>query len=1057
MKKQSFFVFFFLMIISCGGYAQTAINTVDDLRAMVTNGSYYLTEDLEVADWIAFGVFTGTFDGRGHSITVLGSQQDSDGNMGFFAATNGAVISNLVISGWFKDCTGFGGSLVGRAVNTTIVNCETDAEITTNNILAISGGLVGCLDGGCIENCSSNASMEGVKMGGLAGTVKNGASIRNSFSSVSVVYSSKYTTPEVGLLVYNNEGLLENNYVRYQSRGWYLASYEQVCMLFGTMGLCEVNGIGVAWYSGFNLSSSMYASNFYFGCGDMGNQQRKGEGFFGQVNANAKYAHDFNGIGYNVGDFIYIDGLRCFVFYVHEDGRGGWATPVVDFSFKSIVSTYSSLQLEGYYNKKLYIETQNYEYAQWHDGQVATGGTSTVIPSGYDNNPGKFFTHLLQERDDNPNCLINRIQIKSGKLGATTIIKQLAYNNSGVIRYCYYPIATQTYGLVNGTEVIDCCRYEECNAPYNYGEFGPRLYQGNTVSDRALVDTLNGWVRQSDGNRYVTWTVAGSNQINENMPIHRYGFHNGEANVNTAIKKGRTNRHKAMRYASINLLSDDQRAFENTLAYYGDTVPVQADNITDPWPCALYITEEAALKGNYKLMGNVGITLDNSDASGFAGANYDWHSVSTPLSDAPLGIYYSVYTNGGPFNEPSQVRFDNNNGYFPLNTPYTGWDFYCYDEPNNGWPNFKRRTGDHYHHDTGEPINYVNETNLIPGKGYLWAVGKKTGLQAYGTLNRGTVTRAVTREGNIYPGYNLVGNPYHANLDFDVFVSDNNSLLEQNAYVILDADKHGYITYCPGASDNPVYASRMLRAHQGFFVQVKNNGNLQFKPSQTLLGDTAPFRGDRPAYPLVNLMVSDGCGRCDYATMELDRPETGGAFKMKGLRGCDGEISISHDRQEYSIAFLKSRPRTIPVHFSARVDGEYTLRWDFHNEEFGFVHLIDHITGMEVDCLTTDKYVFSASSSDYVSRFKLVFAPAAVEESMAEGSVTSDFAYLSNNTIVIEGMGQLSLFDMQGRLLQSIVVDEYHNGMAVNGLAAGVYVLRLIGPGFSRTQKIILP
>ena len=215
MKKQSFFVFFFLMIISCGGYAQTAINTVDDLRAMVTNGSYYLTEDLEVADWIAFGVFTGTFDGRGHSITVLGSQQDSDGNMGFFAATNGAVISNLVISGWFKDCTGFGGSLVGRAVNTTIVNCETDAEITTNNILAISGGLVGCLDGGCIENCSSNASMEGVKMGGLAGTVENGASIRNSFSSVSVVYSSKYTTPEVGLLVYNNEGLLENNYVRF--------------------------------------------------------------------------------------------------------------------------------------------------------------------------------------------------------------------------------------------------------------------------------------------------------------------------------------------------------------------------------------------------------------------------------------------------------------------------------------------------------------------------------------------------------------------------------------------------------------------------------------------------------------------------------------------------------------------------------------------------------------------------------------------------------------------------------------------------------------------------
>ena len=1055
MKKRTFLFFLFLMI--SGGFAlgQTPVGSVEALRSMSMDGDYYLTEDLEVDDWLPLAVFTGSLDGRGHSITIAHGQPDPEGKVGLFGSTQGAVISNLVLSGKFRDVTSYGGGLVGHAVNTSIYNCETDAYLLSESTTALCGGLVGCLDGGRVVNSSSHATLEGSRMGGLVGSVLNNASVRNCYSNATMVFSSKQGEVEVGFLVHDNAGILENNYVNHQTAGWYIPSIGQLCMAINAQSICMVNGHGVAWSAGFNASSSLAGWNMIKGCYELGEIRNQEQSNFPMQWTIVKYIHDFQGVGYNIGDLIYIGGVKSFVFYIHEDGRGGWVTPIRDYDFKSLVTSGLTDQLEGYYNEEYYIEALNYDYAQWHDGIVAHGGTAPVIPEGYDNSPGKFFTYTLQRKDKNPTTLVNNIRLNEATLTGLSSVKQLAYSNTGVIRNCYYPFDTSLYGLVNGTEVSLCSRYQSVNAPYNYGFFGPNLYQGNNPGDRALVDTLNQWVKERTEEPYATWTVPNDNQINGNLPIHRFSFHNGEAVVNTALKQGRSAMHKALRYASINHLTEAQTVSENTLAYYGNCDTVNADNITVPWNCSCYITEEATLKGNYKLKANVDVTFDNSDASGFAGAYYDWHMFSTPLSDVPVGINYSVYTNGGAFNNPSQVKFNKEDGYFPLNTPYQSWDFYCYDEPNDGWPNFKRRQGDHYHHETGQPINYVNETNLVPGKGYLWAIGAKTGLMAYGTLNNGNVKRTVTCNGHAYPGYNLIGNPYQAFLDFDVFAEDNAGILAQNAYTLLDADKQGYVSYCPGASDNPYYAGRYLHAHQGFFVSVNSSGNVFFKPHQALVMAESSFREERPSFPLVNLMVTDPEGRNDYATMEFDRFESGGALKMKGLRGGDAEVSVSQDGQEFSIAFFEGRPRTIPVRFTAHADGAYIMRWDLRNEEFGYLHLIDHLTGADVDGLTQNEYVFQASTNDYSSRFTLLFSPAGVEED--EELPKTNFAFIDHNSLMVEGRGLAELFDLQGRLLRSSSVGDQQNRLSIEGLASGVYLLRLTNTGCSQVQKILIP
>ena len=92
-------------------------------------------------------------------------------------------------------------------------------------------------------------------------------------------------------------------------------------------------------------------------------------------------------------------------------------------------------------------------------------------------------------------------------------------------------------------------------------------------------------------------------------------------------------------------------------------------------------------------------------------------------------------------------------------------------------------------------------------------------------------------------------------------------------------------------------------------------------------------------------------------------------------------------------------------------------------------------------------YSFEAKNSDYASRFKLVFAT-------GKANNGSDFAYISDGNIIVNGEGTLQVIDMTGRIIST----EQINGMAhVNvNAAAGVYVLQLTNGENTMTQKIVV-
>jgi hypothetical protein len=159
-------------------------------------------------------------------------------------------------------------------------------------------------------------------------------------------------------------------------------------------------------------------------------------------------------------------------------------------------------------------------------------------------------------------------------------------------------------------------------------------------------------------------------------------------------------------------------------------------------------------------------------------------------------------------------------------------------------------------------------------------------------------------------------------------------------------------------------------------------------------------------------------------------------------------LSISQDGKDLAIASAE-RVGEMPLNFKASSIGQYTLSINPENMETDYLHLIDNMAGADIDLLTTPTYTFNAKTTDYASRFRLVFSVCGD----ADGD-NEDFAFVSNNDIIINDEGTVQVIDMTGRIIVS--VDEYTRCIPTAGMTSGVYVLRLIEGDDVKTQKIVV-
>ena len=607
----------------------------------------------------------------------------------------------------------------------------------------------------------------------------------------------------------------------------------------------------------------------------------------------------------------------------------------------------------------------------------------------------------------------------------------------------------------------------------------------NNTVEGGLTAILNSWVDDTESYHYNTgyarWTRTMASSINDDYPVLMMPGSNSLGSKDGLFIYYDDNVNELWTEKGFNNLSSDD--YPNATMFLYDVQPT-IDPATIPAPVTitgntnvpLYIHEDVGITqaDNAKLNARVGVTFDNSSNNMLGGKNYDWHMFSTSLSDASLGINYGTPAAGVGFGHQiadgdiTLTKY----GYYPTNTPFASFDFYAYHEPSRHYINLKRNTGNHWHQATQEPIEYTNEENLLKGKGYLMAIDKETMLMADGVLNNDDVTTEELKyttsedEGDAkQTGINLIGNPYQSYLDFEMFAKDggeNDGLIRDKAYYILDADRGGYITYPDQASENPVYAPRYVHPHQGFFVAVDGATTLKFTNDMRSAegSEYSYFRGEQVNYPLVNLICTDANGKCDLTTVEIDRPEVGGARKLHKMHTGDALLYAHFNNQSYQALFAPQGIREVPVRLEVFEDGVFTITWSMLHGDFSYVHLIDNLTGADINLMTNDSYRFEAHTDDYTSRFRLVFDVTGIDEydddQNGASAGSGAFAFFDGNSWVVTGEGTLQMFDVNGRCLMSTNTEGTQSSVILPKVAPGVYMLRLGNSNNTQVQKIVV-
>ena len=363
------------------------------------------------------------------------------------------------------------------------------------------------------------------------------------------------------------------------------------------------------------------------------------------------------------------------------------------------------------------------------------------------------------------------------------------------------------------------------------------------------------------------------------------------------------------------------------------------------------------------------------------------------------GNYYLIATPVGPVN-PSDV----DNMVILETGDLATYDLYYFDQAAS---------------DGLEWINYqvsateINNFDLVPGKGYLYANQTDVTLKFNGEGNTDLVQVELAKvPGAQLEGWNLVGNPYGV-----------------NAYI----DRDFYIMN-PETGADLIEASGAIDVMQGIFVLAAEDGETLEFSTEEISGKSANLA----------LNLSNGRNLIDRAVVRFGNDRQLPKFQLKET---STKVYIPKDNVDYAIVNAEEFGE-MPVNFKAQKNGSYTISFANENVDFNYLHLIDNLTGNDVNLLETPSYSFDANIADFAARFKLVFAT---------GNASDDnFAFYNNGNLVINsnGAATLQIVDVLGRIVSSQNINGSQN-VSVNA-AAGVYTVQLIQGDNVKTQKIVV-
>lgn len=366
-----------------------------------------------------------------------------------------------------------------------------------------------------------------------------------------------------------------------------------------------------------------------------------------------------------------------------------------------------------------------------------------------------------------------------------------------------------------------------------------------------------------------------------------------------------------------------------------------------------------------------------------------WHAISTPVDNV-------AFTN---------VSYLTN----------TSYNVYRLNETTMTWENSQ--------HSGNTFSSFDNGRGNLYRKGSSWT----TDIQFRGTLNTASVNYPLSYTTT---GFHLIGNPYPHNIYKGTNAAIPNTYLEDGFYTLTSAG--GWVA----GTDN----TTAIAPCQAVLVQAKSS----VTDEDLVITKTTATGPTKSNDDNIMFVVSNS----NYEDVAYALFKDGHGLNKIDHRNADiQKLYIQHNGEDFAIVNLAEDVQAFNLNFHATTTGKYTLNVKADGN-FSYLHLIDNLTGADIDLLLENVYSFIGASSDKDNRFivKLKYASTANDDEV--------FAYQNGNEIVVNGEGNLQIYDVLGRYIMNREINGVET-VDVSSLQTGVYILRMTGNSI-KTQKIVV-
>ncbi len=380
-------------------------------------------------------------------------------------------------------------------------------------------------------------------------------------------------------------------------------------------------------------------------------------------------------------------------------------------------------------------------------------------------------------------------------------------------------------------------------------------------------------------------------------------------------------------------------------------------------------------------------------------------------------------------------------------------DLYKYDETkaDSNWLNYNGGT--------------FGDTKFEVGKGYLCAYKTAETKQFTGDINTGSYTKNLNYTSTASsPGWNLLGNPYTAAIDWDNITKTTS--VDGTVYVMRASDGQ-YIDWNGSTGE---LTGGIIPAMQGFFVKATATGQSITMDSEDETHSTGTYykSAGSLAENTVKINVSGASGESNEyiqfredATVQFDH--SCDAYKLFGFSNAP-QIYTNDGEELYSINCLPLTMKNYDLPMGIKIvdPGEYTLSFEGINNvsEQYEIDLEDAQTGTTETVTPGFFYTFNYKEIDNPDRFVLHFYNVTATPEIGADNSTLIYAY--RNSVVVKSFekplnGNIEIINLLGQTVYKKQISGTGFVSLRPQLENGVYIVRYRGnDGTTQSNKVIL-